>query len=413
MYETRILGGGRGSGLGGGSRGPVDVLLNGAVGLVLAYLAFTLIEPFWSGAVEAGWEVKFQSDVKIVADAIRRYELKQGQYRGGDLQGLKAFLSTIPDDPWGNPYQVDAFFGRILTGGKDGVVGTELGDPAGADDWIEFFRPVYRLRAVVENQGQLTPYLMLWDGSRAEPVGGKYPAGSAQLVTRESDGLTLAAASGEDRTLDLASVKDEAVQWLATGPGDDDQPAFGPSHAYFRSVRDAPKPLIYRVEIGGGAVEKVTDPPGSDEPAWDGDHAPAVDPVAGHLAFHSRRRGAEPRVCFVPKGEPGARVAVMPPGLPAGEQPAWSRDGKFVFFLGVDGRTIFRLGVPPKQGSRPEEIGLPGVVRRFAVSPDESKLALAVEAGDRQRLEVLDLETRKSRTVFVEAGRIRHVGWLP
>lgn len=425
MYETRLVGsGGKAggiAGLGGATRGPLDYLFNGAIGILLMYLAFTIIEPFWSGAVASSNQVKWEADMKVITEAMGRYRLKQGAYQDTDLDALGPYLSKVPEDPWGNPYVIDPLLKRILSAGEDKQFGDDPAVEPGLDDRIHFFQHPWMLRVVALQDGAPLPLEVRIDGAEVRPVGGRFPAGTEAIVEDAQLRRVLVTARGPDGSLDLAWPAAEeggAPSWVTASPAQERSPSVhrDGSFIYFEAARSSPKPLVYRIPFGGGEAQAVTEQPDSfDFPEWDGDHAPSVAPASGHLAFHSKRHDDNKyRICLVPKGNVGAAPVVLKPPLPAGTDPTWYQDGKTVAFLSLDRLRIERLPFPPRGNPKSDAIQLPKPATAYAFSPDEEYLAVVYEgASGGSDLEIRSLESGKARVVLHEAGGILDVSWVP
>lgn len=418
MYETRLVGGGgKSSGLGGAPRGPVDLLLNGLVGVLIVYLAWTVVEPFWAGAMEQSRDVRLQADMKVLTDALGRYKVQRGEYEDEDLKNLAAYLSNIPEDPWGQPYSIDPLFRRILSGGEDRILGATPEAKESLDDHVHYFQRPGRLRVVVEQAGATVPFEMTMDGTEARPVAGQYLRGVRRIAEGGVPASLVYAAMGSDGSLDVArQVPGEAASnWLVGGPGDDDQPAVasGVGFAYFRGLRGGGHPLVYRVPLAGGPPEKVTEAPDKwDFPEWDGDHGPAVAPESGHLAFHAARIAGsrEPRICFVAKGNPLGPVRILKDPFPAGADAQWGPDGKTLFYRSADGRRLVRIPFPP---SRQEEVlSFSQPIQGYAVSPDAEFVA-SYDHGAEGAVTVTKVSRKAGRVVFQGQGRVVAVSWIP
>lgn len=425
MYETRLVGsGGKASGmagLGGATRGPLDYLFNGAIGILLMYLAFTIVEPFWSGAVASSNQVKWDADMKVISEAMGRHRLKQGAYEGTDLDGLRAYLSKVPQDPWGNAYVIDPMFSRVLSAGEDRQFGDDPTLAPGLDDRIYFYQHPWVLRVVAVQDGAPLPLEVRIDGVEVRPVAGQFPAGTEAIVEDAQLRRTLVVARGLDGSKDIAwpaAAEGGSPTWIAQGPGHERSPSIHRegSFVYFQATRSSPKPLVYRVPISGGEPEAVTVPPDSfDFPEWDGDHSPAIAPASGHLAFHSKRHDDDKyRICLVPKGMVGASPVVLRPPLPAGVAPSWYQDGKTVAYFSLDRQRIERLPFPPRGRPKSDAIRLSRPAKLYSFSPDEQYVALVYDAeGGGSELEIRLADGTDSRVVLREPGGILHVSWIP
>lgn len=418
MYETRLLGsGGQAKGLagvGGPSRGPVDVLLNGLVGLLVAYLVWTLVEPFWQSAIQSSREVRLQGDLAEVTKAIQRYEVEERKrYVHQDLSGLSRQLQNVPVDPWNQPYRVDPFFGRVLSGGPDGALGLEPEAPESQDDIVQYYRPVWRVRFVVEEGGVPVPYVSTMDGARPQPAGGDFFPGVGFVVQHPVTKQVVYAATGVEGNADLAHFRgDEPHAWLVESPGPEASPAFDGEGAkvVFSGIRDNPDPQLYQVPHRGGEVVALTSRP-DDVGNWRGDHAPDVDPVNGHVAFHSARRedDEDPWVSILQRGKPGGRVVVLRPPAPPGTSPRWEPGGKGIWYLEKGGRNLIRLAFPPRGKFELRTIPLPAAAECFELSPEVDAAMVGSNEDGLARLDVVDLESKKSRKVFVAQGRLLSV----
>lgn len=419
MYETRLPGsGGRAkglTGLGGPSRGPLDVVLNGAVGLLLAYLVFTTIEPFWVGAIESTREVKLDTDRKAVMEAMGRFKLRTKRpYKDTSLAGLKEVLSKIPDDPWGQAYVVDPVFRRVVSGGEDKAIGEHPEDPEALDDRRFYYRHPYEVLVVIEEPGgERVPYVMNMDGTSRNPIAGDYLPGVMEDAVANEGAFRVHVAAGADGSPDLAikGPGDPEYRWLVTGPGPARSPSFDADarFVYFSDVRTTPDPLLYRVPVGGGEPEALTAVPDSFEyPDWKGDHHPHVSAASGHLVFDSSRdKGvATRRICFLPRALPGKRVRVLPDSFPPGTRPRWSKDGKSVRYLSADRKTLLKVGFPPKPGSL-SKVPLQIAADLWAYS-EENEQVLVADAPEpgKARVTLVDPGMRESRTALVVPGTI-------
>lgn len=421
MYETRLVGGGgRGSGLGGlggASRGPLDIALNSLVGILLVYLAWTVVEPFWSSAVSSSRQVKLQADTKVLSEALNRYRLQNGAYRDENLEALRPFLSQTPKDPWGNEYRVDPVLRRILSGGADGKIGETPEAEASRDDHVSFYQHPWNIRVVVQQGGQVVPIEMRMDGWEVFPVQGEFQLGMQEFVVDQGTGDVFYAAPGVDGSMDLAHRASGAEQstWLVDGQGDERSPALGgvSEFLYFQSVRHAPSPLLYRIPLAGGEIEQITTPPDRlDHPDWDGDFSPALSQEKGHLAFHSvRGTDGKTRICFVPKGKPKGPVVVLRHPHPPGRFPTWAKDGKRVFFLGVSDQKLECIPFPPKKQARLPDVVLGRRVAGYRISPDEL-FVLTYTSEPGSPIEIIELETGKRRAVFTDPGIVLTAGWV-
>ena len=408
------------AGLGGATRGPLDYLFNGAIGILLMYLAFTIVEPFWASAVESSNQVKLDTDMKVISEALGRYRLKQGAYPETDLQGLKAYLSKVPIDPWGNEYVVDPMLKRILSAGEDKQFGDDPAVAPGLDDRIHFYQHPWVLRVVALQDGASLPLEVRIDGVEVRPVGGAFPPGTEAIVEDAQLRRRIVVARGTDGSTDIAWPSEEeggSPTWLVTGPGQERSPSIHRegSFVYFEAARKSPKPQIYRAPFGGGEPAMVTDPPDSfDFPEWDGDHAPAIAPASGHLAFHSKRHDDDMyRICLVPKGNVGANPVVLKPPLPPGIDPDWYQDGKTVAYLSLDRKRIERLPFPPRGRPKSDAIHLPRPAKVYSFSPDEQYVAVVYDTGAGSELEIRTADGKDSRIILREPGGILHVSWIP
>ncbi|MFY8273794.1 type II secretion system major pseudopilin GspG [Pseudoalteromonas sp. SSDWG2] len=121
-------------------------LLEVMVVLVIIGMIMAIVAPNIMGQQEEAALDKARIDIQQIEDALNMYKLRNKTYPTTE-QGLEAlvtktsiepipkrfpdggFISKLPDDPWGNPYQLiyPGEIGKIdvFSMGPDGEVGTE------------------------------------------------------------------------------------------------------------------------------------------------------------------------------------------------------------------------------------------------------------------------------------------------
>jgi len=129
-------------------------LLEVMVVLVIIGMILSIVAPNIMGQQEEAALDKASLDIQQLEDAMNMYKLKNKKYPTTE-QGLEAlvtkttidpvprrfpdggFISKLPEDPWGNPYQMvsPGEMGKIdiFSMGPDGEVGT--GDDIG--NWVD------------------------------------------------------------------------------------------------------------------------------------------------------------------------------------------------------------------------------------------------------------------------------------
>jgi general secretion pathway protein G len=121
-------------------------LLEVMVVLVIIGMIMAIVAPNIMGQQEEAAADKARLDIQQLEDAMSMYKLRNKVYPSTE-QGLEAlvtasnidpvpkrfpdggFIESLPEDPWGNPYQLLSPGERgkfdILSMGPDGVIGTE------------------------------------------------------------------------------------------------------------------------------------------------------------------------------------------------------------------------------------------------------------------------------------------------
>ena len=121
-------------------------LLEVMVVLVIIGMIMAIVAPNIMGQQEEAAADKARLDIQQLEDAMSMYKLRNKAYPSTE-QGLEAlvtasnidpvpkrfpdggFIESLPEDPWGNPYQLLSPGERgkfdILSMGPDGMIGTE------------------------------------------------------------------------------------------------------------------------------------------------------------------------------------------------------------------------------------------------------------------------------------------------
>ncbi|ASD65914.1 type II secretion system major pseudopilin GspG [Pseudoalteromonas piscicida] len=121
-------------------------LLEVMVVLVIIGMILSIVAPNVMGQQEEAAKEKARLDIRQIEDAMKMYKLKNKRYPTTE-QGLEAlvtqtnidpvpkrfpeggFISKLPEDPWGNPYQLvspgEMSQIDIFSMGPDGEVGTD------------------------------------------------------------------------------------------------------------------------------------------------------------------------------------------------------------------------------------------------------------------------------------------------
>lgn len=121
-------------------------LLEVMVVLVIIGMIMAIVAPNIMGQQEEAAADKARLDIQQLEDAMSMYKLRNKVYPSTE-QGLEAlvtasnidpvpkrfpdggFIESLPEDPWGNPYQLLSPGERgkfdILSMGPDGMIGTE------------------------------------------------------------------------------------------------------------------------------------------------------------------------------------------------------------------------------------------------------------------------------------------------
>ncbi|WMO15577.1 type II secretion system major pseudopilin GspG [Pseudoalteromonas piscicida] len=121
-------------------------LLEVMVVLVIIGMILSIVAPNVMGQQEEAAKEKARLDIRQIEDAMKMYKLKNKRYPTTE-QGLESlvtqtnidpvpkrfpeggFISKLPEDPWGNPYQLvspgEMSQIDIFSMGPDGEVGTD------------------------------------------------------------------------------------------------------------------------------------------------------------------------------------------------------------------------------------------------------------------------------------------------
>lgn len=104
------------------------------------------------------------------------------QLIGKYVQDFRAFATqTAPLDPWGNPYQVHAASGTVLSVGPNGSIETQNRDPLG-DDLVTTWKPeffVSDVKKIGDNKADLTFTRKVKSVSAANVVSATFTGGPA------------------------------------------------------------------------------------------------------------------------------------------------------------------------------------------------------------------------------------------
>jgi len=219
-------------------------------------------------------------------------------------------------------------------------------------------------------------YISDLSGTTAMPVT-NLPEGACQ-PSWSPDGMRLVFVSPchispEGRPLDISEgpIQDSALYMinadgsnlvaLPTEPGGDSEPAWSPDgqRLAFTSLREG-KPLIYVMDLMDQSVRRLTDP----SPDFDAARQPAWSPFGNQIAF-AKKRVDTYQIWTVTDAGQGQQ-----PISRGGQQywdfaPAWSPDGKFLFFTerNAEGPVL------PWVMSLPYELRDSGKSQRFELGP--------------------------------------------
>ena len=115
----------------------VLLLFIAAALIVLAIIKYTPRKPIAQSS-SASDQLEASRTLDTIRQAILRFEDKQGKrFTGTSLKPLTgSFLSSVPTDPWGRSYLLDADVGLLLSYGEDGKPGGQ----GEARDTVRYFR---------------------------------------------------------------------------------------------------------------------------------------------------------------------------------------------------------------------------------------------------------------------------------
>ena len=211
VYETKIIIPSRkGQGLTGlsvGDKGPsvIDRATNVAIGLLVLFLLYSVVEPFWSSSASEAQLNQLDVTISSLIPKLKEYEQSHGPYTGinlNDLQGKG--LDEVPLDPWGNPFFVDPFFKRIISSGPNGVLetkisamGNEVKSPT-SDDRIGYYLAQGTIWYTVKSNDACVTMRASADGTLIEQVGGSAYSDGREIAP--SPNLKRLAVSSETST---------------------------------------------------------------------------------------------------------------------------------------------------------------------------------------------------------------------
>lgn len=111
---------------------------------IIAALVGVAVPYFQSNLAEAQ-QTKARQDLDTIRNAINLYESRFRPLTGADIkQILGQTMDSIPDDPWGGSYNLDASLGILWTYGQDGQPGGEAAD----SDIVFKYKPELQIRSV-------------------------------------------------------------------------------------------------------------------------------------------------------------------------------------------------------------------------------------------------------------------------
>jgi len=185
------------------------------------------------------------------------------------------------------------------------------------------------------------------------------------------------------------------LRQLTQGPSDDLLPAWSPDGQYlvFCSKRAGDDPDrhanwdLYVIQAAPGAVARqLTTFPGPDnEPDWES--RPAWSPDGRSIAYlqggpDSLIYYALPTLALIPWGSRGSPTMLTPSLDRAVSAPAWSADGKWLFFRVEDDRTWYLARMPAGGGAIERVAEGRRVIGAYTMSQND-RLAALVSAPDR------------------------------
>ncbi len=186
VYETKIIIPSRkGQGLTGlsvGDKGPsvVDRVTNVAIGLLVLFLVYSVIEPFWSSSASETQLVQLEASFNTLSEKLKAYEQQHGPYTSSSLKEMEGRgLDEEPTDPWGNLFIIDPFWKRIICTGPNGkldtkvlMLGNEVSQEA-SDDKIFYYQASGVIWYTVKGENGCSVMRMNADGTSHEAVGGE------------------------------------------------------------------------------------------------------------------------------------------------------------------------------------------------------------------------------------------------
>ena len=108
------------------------IVLSPVIFLVgVAVLAFCvgLAVPFFQDNLVDAQQTKARQDIDVIRNAITLHDAQNRPISGTKLTPLLGrYLMELPNDPWGNPYLLDANVGLILSYGADAIAGGKGSD---------------------------------------------------------------------------------------------------------------------------------------------------------------------------------------------------------------------------------------------------------------------------------------------
>lgn len=411
MYETRLSGSGS-AGSGSSTQSAIGVLLNAATVVVLGYLLFKVFEPFVSSALASSREVRWKQDVKEISKALKRFRMKEGAYRTTDFEALGGYLSQVPNDPWGVPYQYDPFFRTIHSAGPDGAFAE---DPFAESDDLSF--PSVPLPEIwVHWKDGETPSLLRLrlDGAQERSLLGSEPDLELAHVLLTTDKRWIQLLQKLDGTFSARLGLGADAVSIGPWPGEPKTPTLGPGEEiYFSSAPAGEKPRIGRVNLSGGALTWVTEKPEDPWEVFEGDLHPSLDQKNGHLALTTYRKSQSPQIGFVSRARPGGSVKVLREGYPGGSQPTWAKSGRGLLYLAEEAPArLLQISFPPKRNSI-QEVPLPFRPSLWVLGPEEERLLLVENTATTGELHVFHIPSRKVRRVLSLPGNIQGLGFFP
>lgn len=365
-------------------------------------------------------EERVEHDLKILADAVATHDRDNpsSQYRAFDLEPLVGrYLDHTMVDPWGNPYVVDPFFGRVISLGPDDlrqqpIPGYTLDTMDAKPDSDDFSRD-YRSPGMISFIAGGALYAMYPDGLPYWQVDVGYGANDSADLAPTRD-RWVATKNGALKIIrSHPEGVDEFALMAGTQPVKAQHPCFSPAGNKVVLIDPDTKSIgvvgidattTGTVQAPGIATSSAIDPTVT-EPRF-----PALSPDNRTIYFQN---GSEIYRVSSAEASPIATMTVKPDGTAEGDGGPLdlSADGKLIAYVTASGNAIrLRSAVSGQMHTVVAGAGF----KEVAFSPDSNRIAVT----DGTSIFVLpaepDLETRYPGVypfLVLSMGGISSLSW--